>query len=260
MPQPQFISLNCPSCGASLRVSAGDGPYIRYTCDYCGNQHLLTVADAGRVTASGPAPAAGMSPAAAAQAATPIRPLVDQPASVQVERDGQTLRIRQRWFSFKYVILAIFSVFWDGFLLFWYSMAFGSMAFGGSASLIMTLFPLLHVLVGVTITYSALTGLVNHTDLEISPLELAVRFGPLPWLGEKTLPAADIRQVYCKEKVTRREDGNTYSYQFYALLQDGRAVRLIANIESADTALFFEQQVESWLRLADQPVQGAYQG
>ena len=235
-----FITLTCPSCGAKVTVTEDTA---RYRCDYCGNEHIIQGA------------AAALAGLAAQAAQAPIRPVVAMPASVQVQQDGQSARLVQRWYSLKYIPLAFFCVAWDAFLCFWYSMALG-----GGMPWIFIVFPIAHLAVGVGLTYLTLCGFVNRTVLEITRDELAVWFEPLPWIGEKKIKVADLKQLYCKEKVSRGENSTTTQYQLFAVTRDDRQVQLISNLDSPDVALFLEQQIERWLKISDQPVVGAYHG
>jgi hypothetical protein len=129
----EFITLVCPSCGGKVRVTPNTRSYI---CDYCGNEHLLTLSDKEAVE-------------------KPLeRPEIPQPESITYEQDGRVLKIRRRWFSLKYVPLAFFCVAWDAFLVFWYAMALGEKG----APWIMVVFPIAHVAVGLGLTYSTLAG------------------------------------------------------------------------------------------------------
>ncbi len=230
----ELLTLTCPSCGAKVSVS---DDLTRYRCEYCGNEHLIQ----HRQTP--------------AQAPAAIRPVIGVPASVRIEKDGQSARIVQRWFSFKYIPLLLFCVAWDGFLIFWYSLALG-----GGEPWIMAVFPIVHLAIGVSVTYTTLCGFVNRTVLEVTRDELAVWYEPLPWPGEKTIKVADLKQLYCKEKVTRGENSTTSQYQLYALTRDNRQVALVSNLDSADVALFFEQQIERWLKIPNQAVTGEFRG
>jgi hypothetical protein len=238
MSNAEFIPLTCPSCGARINVVEGSS---RFTCGYCGNDHLLAAVKQPPAALQPPAPTA--KPA--------IRPRVPTPASVRIVKDGQGACIIQRWFSWKYVPMAFFAVAWDAFLVFWYGMALST-----GAPWIFIVFPVVHLAVGVGITYSTLAGFLNRTNVELTRDKLTVWFEPLPWLGEKTIHTADIQQLFCKEAVSRGKNGPNYSYQLYAVAQDDREVKLIGNLDSPDIARFFEQQLETWLKIEDQPVFG----
>jgi DNA-directed RNA polymerase subunit RPC12/RpoP len=227
-----FLTLSCPSCGAKVSVSDDVG---RYRCDYCGNEHIMKNPE--------PSPAVPLA----------IRPVVAVPSSVRIEKDGQSARIVQRWFSLKYIPMALFCVAWDGFLIFWYGTAFAT-----GAPWIMIVFPIVHLALGVGLTYSTLCGFFNRTVLEVTREELAIWFDPLPWGGEKTIKVSDLKQLYCKEKVTRGENSTTRQYQLFAVTQDNKQVQLVSNLDSPDVAVFIEQQIERWLKIGDRPVSGEY--
>jgi hypothetical protein len=222
-----FITLNCPSCGATIsKPREAD----RYICEYCHSEHLLR---------------------AEVQPASSIRPMVGQPANVTIEGDRKCARLVQRWYSLKYIPMAFFALAWDCFLIFWYSIAFSS-----NAPWIMIVFPVMHVAVGVGITYSTLAGFVNRTVLEVTHDEITVWFEPLPWLGETRIKTTELKQFFSKQKITSGKNGPTYRYELYAITRDNHLRKLLSNLDNPDVALFFEQQLESWLRIQDVPVAG----
>jgi hypothetical protein len=206
----------------------------RFFCEYCGNEHVI------RVTAEAVAPAQEV-----------IHPRVPVPPEVRIEKDGKSAVIYQRWYSFKYIPMAFFCVAWDAFLVYWYGMAFSQ-----NAPWIFVVFPVAHLAVGIWITYSTLAGFFNRTVLEVTSDEVSVWSEPLPWPGEKTIKTANLKQLFCKEKKTRTKHGYRYTYQLLTVTRDDRQTVLISNLESPDLALFFEQQVEDWLRIKDRRVVG----
>ena len=227
--QPDFTTLTCPSCGAMTRTDAITN---RLVCEYCGNEHIVRV-----------------------EPLSVVKPEIPQPGNVLVENDPQVARLVQRWFSLKYIPMAIFAVVWDGFLFFWYSLALGS-----GAPLMMILFPVLHVAVGIWITYSTAAGFINRTVLEVSRDEVAVWFEPLPWIGEKTLKTKELKQFFCKEKIVHSKNGASTNYELYAVTTGNQQVKLLGNLDNPDTAMFFEQQLERWLKIDDRPVSGEMSG
>lgn len=230
MSEVKITPLTCPSCGARIRIPEGAN---HFTCGYCGNDHLVE----GILRTQEPKPA--------------LRKRIAMPESVKVGRDGGVLSITQRWFSWKYIPALIFVIAWDGFLVFWYTMAFAT-----GAPLIFKLFPFVHVTVGVVLTYSTIAGLVNRTTVELTQDELSIWYEPMPWPGEKKLKTCDIRQLFCKEKVSRSRNGTSYTYHLYAITQEDRQIKLATKLESPAAALFFEQQLEDWLHIVNEPVEG----
>jgi hypothetical protein len=185
-------------------------------------------------------------------AAPAVRPRqnVGRPRSVVSSEVDGGLTVQYRWFSPKYVFMALFCLFWDGFLVFWYAMALSS---GDTVGL---LFPLLHVAAGIAITYATIAGFVNTTTLRIDPWRLRVRHHPLPWGKPVDLAVGDVHQLFCDEKITRGRNGPSYTYNLNALLRDGSRRKVISGLDTADLPVFLEQHAESWMGIQDEAVLG----
>lgn len=225
---PRLFTLNCSSCGAKIAVSEQDASY---TCQFCGTVHVLTP----------------QSPVS--DAPTTPRPAIEQPADVYLEQEGGAIRLVRRWFHKGLIPLAVFCFFWDGFLFFWYWMALRA-----NASVEMLLGPIVHVIVGIALTYGLFAGLLNRTEITFDRQQLSVWHGPLPWWGNRSLPLGEIRQLYTKESNVKKNRRPTY-HLFYAG-RDGRSKKLLSGLDSLDIALFIEQQLEAWLNIPDQSVPG----
>jgi hypothetical protein len=226
-----MIPITCPSCGSRGPSDLGAN---RFVCAYCGREYILN--NAGQ---------------ASAPDQPVLRDLISAPKGVEMQEDFQCLRLTRRWFSWKYIPMALFCIFWDGFLIFWYGIAFST-----GAPLIFVLFPLLHLAVGAGLTYSTLAGFINRTFLEITPDKLSIRHAPIPWIGNMTLNINEIRQLYSEEAAHRGEHGTTYTYELWMASQDGKSRKLLSGIDNSDIPLYLEQQSERWLQIVDQPVAG----
>jgi hypothetical protein len=172
------------------------------------------------------------------------------PDKLAMAYTGSGFEISRKWFGWQIIFLTFFAIFWDGFLFFWYSMAFVT----GSA--IMMLFPLIHVAVGIGITYTALAGWVNTTRITVNQGRIAVRHGPLPWIGQRDLDASDVKQLYSKEKISRGRNSTTTTYEVHAVTHTGKNVKLLSGLESSEQALYIEQEIERYFRIEDAPVKG----
>ncbi|OGG55453.1 MAG: hypothetical protein A3F84_14975 [Candidatus Handelsmanbacteria bacterium RIFCSPLOWO2_12_FULL_64_10] len=166
-----------------------------------------------------------------------------------MQRSGAGLVITWRWFSLKYIFLTVFVLFWDGFLIFWYSMALRS------DDWLPILFPIIHVAVGVGLTYSVLAGYLNKTRIQVTPRSLEIEHGPLPWPG-KRLEASYVKQLYCKERIQHSRNSTSYSYELRAVTHDGGDRKLLKGLEEAEQALYLEQEIEKFLRIEDRPIRG----
>lgn len=173
------------------------------------------------------------------------------PEGMDMVNNLDSLEITRRWFSWKIIAMTLFAVVWDGFLVFWYSMATQS----GSA--IMLLFPLVHVAVGMGLTYYVLAGYMNKTRIYVDQMQIVIRHGPLPWFGNRTVDAGEVKQIYVKEHVSRsRRGGATVTFAVHMLTHGQRNVKLLSGLPNSEQALFIEQEIEKFLRIQDVPVRG----
>jgi hypothetical protein len=239
----EIITLECPSCGGRT-VFSSDAQVL--VCEYCGNRHIFRL----------PNPTTGYTPAAVLGSANPPKAaslnkesLRPRPKEVTIRKERDRRELSWRWFSWKYLPLAFFCVAWDGFLCFWYSIAFST-----GAPWIMIAFPIAHLAVGVGLTYSTLAGFMNRSWLHVDREQFVVGHGPLPWLGNLRVPVTQVGQLYCKEKPGK--GNNDTSYQLSVVLKDGRKKDLLSNLDSPEIGFYIEHQIESWLKIPDRPVHG----
>jgi len=175
------------------------------------------------------------------------------PEGMEMVHYGDSVEITRRWFSCVNIFFTVFTLFWCGFLVFWYVMA------AQSGSLAMLLFPLLHVTVGIGLFYYTLAGYLNKTYVRADWSTLSVRHAPLPWFGNRTLDARDIKQIYVKEHISRSRHGSTSTtFEVHALTHSGKNLKLLAGLPNSEQALFIEQEIEKFLHIEDVPVRGEY--
>jgi hypothetical protein len=172
------------------------------------------------------------------------------------------LRLTWRWYSPAAWFLAAFCVFWDGFLVFWYAGATADVDFSQGyealrgPQLMMLVFPLLHVGAGLGISYFTACRFLNRTVVDVSPREIRVTVGPLPWPGNRTVSPMQVAQVFREEIVRQTKNGRSITYNVSAALKDQSKVKLLSGLDSPDQALFLEQEIERHLGIRDQPVAG----
>jgi hypothetical protein len=223
----------CPRCGSQILAEDANLDTLVARCRQC--QEVFNFADQ-----------VGARPAAKPVYRAP------RPGGVAMEDLVDRRRLSWAWFRWPVLFMVLFCVVWDSFLVFWYSIALG-----GNAPWIMSVFPLLHVAVGVGITYLTLAMLFNRTRVEVGTDGLSVRHGPVPWAGNVTLDPGEIRQLYCDQTQNRNRRGypNT-TFNVNAVLTDDRRVKLLGGLDDRGLALFVEQQVEEWLGLPNEHVPG----
>lgn len=184
---------------------------------------------------------------------------VPVPKRFRVDEVGKELTISYRWFSPVSFFLIFFCIFWDGFLIVWYAIALGAI-FGGKGepmTWVMAVFPLIHVAVGIGLTYYTIATFFNRTVIRSAGGEVSVRHGPLPWYGNQRVPTSDVRQVYCTEKMRHHKHGHSISYNVNLLRRDQSKATLLSHLSELDEALFIEQKLRECLGLEDEHVAGA---
>lgn len=185
------------------------------------------------------------------------RPAVARPETVSIEEFPDGPRIVRKWFRLYVLGLAAFCVFWDGFLVFWYSTALsGGVRGEHGADLMAILFPLLHVGVGVGLTYFVIASIFNRTIVRADRGGLAITHGPIPWRAPRPLDRSEVTRVYCRDHYTQYRGSAKLSYSVNAIDHSGRKVKLLSGLADKDEALFIERWIEERLGLPDEPVEG----
>ncbi|XXF80858.1 hypothetical protein P2318_14185 [Myxococcaceae bacterium GXIMD 01537] len=195
----------------------------------------------------------------ALDATTPARTkLVRAPAALPdrfgIEDDGTTTRISWRWFKRQTLFLAAFCVLWVGFLFVWYT----NILSRPNPPLTHVIGPIIHVAIGVALTYKVLTDFINSTVVEVNRSRLSIRHGPLPWSGNQSLAGGTLTQLYGEEVLgTENKRGErTITYSLVAMDRRGRKVKLVTGLEDKDQVLYLEQALERRLGIEDKPVDG----
>lgn len=163
--------------------------------------------------------------------------------------------LRRKWFGPNAFALLVVALFWNGFLVAWYTLAMRS---DGPMRIVMLLFPLIHLLIGLLVAYAALAQFINKTDISIEPDRLTVKTYPLPFGKTLRFDPASIQQLYVKEIVRRTKNG--YHRRHVVMLQDstGKERKLVENLNDASEAAYIEQQLESIMGIRNRPVEGEY--
>ena len=173
------------------------------------------------------------------------------PKYITMEQLPSGLLFSYRWFSPAYVGLVFFAVVWDSFLTFWYSIAMNQ-----DAPMMMLLFPVIHILVGIGLTYMALTVVFSKTFVLVGDGKWSIRHDPLPWPGNRVLQATDLTQLYSQERLVRTRNGTQVKYQLNAITRDNKKTALVSDLTAPDQLRFLEHKLEEYHGIQDVPVEG----
>jgi hypothetical protein len=158
------------------------------------------------------------------------------PEGLELINGAEGITIRKVWRTWLVAPLAIFAVFWDGFLLFWYSQAISQ----PSAELMIFFFPLIHVAAGVCITYYVIASLFNKTDVVISLSGIKVSTYPIPWFGNKEVKREEITDIIVRERIGNR---NRRAYAIMYVDFSRKEKKLVASVPESDQAEFIAQTI-----------------
>lgn len=182
---------------------------------------------------------------------TPRQINIPTPQGIEVDNIRGELNITRRWFSWKYVAMAVFALFWNGFMIVWHAISLsGGVWF-------MSLFGLIHTGVGLWLIYYVLGGFLNSTRISIGLGGLQIRHGPIPFPGNKSVDVANIEQLYCKDRLHRGKNSQYYTYEVHLITKSGEHDKLLTGLDKEEHALYVEQEIERFLGIKNRPVQGA---
>jgi hypothetical protein len=175
---------------------------------------------------------------------------------IEFHEDGRQLFVVFKWFTPMAFFLLFFCIAWDTFLVFWYSMA-------GQASVLFLIFPIAHVAVGVGLTYYTACLFFNKTFIVVDDKTLKIKHAPLPWTGNMEIDAADIEQLYVKEKTINNKNGTSHVYELRGVLKNQDDVTLVSEKQlglssDAGKARMLERKIEMFLGIRDFSVEGEY--
>ncbi|MCO6454320.1 MAG: hypothetical protein J5I93_03305 [Pirellulaceae bacterium] len=229
--------LRCKNCGAPL---AAENVVERLAMARCGHCQAVFALES--------ATGAGGDASLAA-----LRPKVEMPRGIQMQDLGSALEISRRWFTPVAFFMLFFCIFWNGFMVVWHTIALSQGIWFMSA------FGLLHTAVGLGVLYWTLSLFLNTTYIRVGNGMIEVKTTPLPtWGGNKWLSADDLTQFYCHEQVSHNKNGTTRTYDILAVRRDNVREKLLTGLSDAEQALFIEQELERFLGIKDQRVEGEF--
>lgn len=195
------------------------------------------------------------------------RAAVSRPENVQIDDLGDELRFTWRWFSPQYIVLGIFALFWNGLMLVGFLMVSAMMRSDGAPTVdsdapaalsCVFCLPLVHVIVGVVLLYTAVAGLVNRTIVSVTPEELRIRHTPLPWPGARRLRVSTLAQLYVCERSYSSRRRTQVRYSLNVITNNAVKYTLLSHLQEPELALFLERQIEDRLRIRDYRVAGEF--
>jgi predicted Zn finger-like uncharacterized protein len=243
------MSIECPSCRAALSDADVDRDRMIARCGACNAVFDASAPRSGPERRRPPVPM----PPQITVATAPERERAEAGYREPGHRAGPAVTIVRRWYTHVVWALLLFLVFWNGVL---FQFFFGAR----DAPLLFRLFPLIHLAAGIWVAYWAIALLFNRTTITVTDDAISVRHAPIPWPGNRVVPAAEVTQLFTAEKVSRGRNGETRSYALLAVMRDGERREIVKGLPEPTQALFLEQRIEERLGIVDVEVGGEYQG
>lgn len=233
-PREETLALTCSACDATIPNEAVNLDLLLADCPACHHIQAIGTVDAN--------PPAGKPKAAPTE--------LTIPQGVDVASGPNELVISYAWWNLRYVFQLVFCLFWNGFMVMWFSINLASGNYPFVA------FGLIHASVGLWLLYSGVAGLLNRTTITATDGSLTVAHGPVPWRGGRTLGRDELSQLYCVQHVTHGKNGTHVTWSVDAVDRNERSVSLLTGIVDRQQALFFEKRVERYLGIVDRPIAG----
>lgn len=126
----------------------------------------------------------------------------------------------------------------------------------------MGLFGLIHLAVGIGLTYYTISLLFNKTDIWVNRDDLIIKHHPLPSFkaGMNHVNPRELEQLYVKEKISKSKNGTSRSYSLRGKFRDGTDKVVISQyvLHNAQMAMQLEEEIESFLGITDYHVEDEY--
>lgn len=173
---------------------------------------------------------------------------VYQPATLQVERTGDSIAITRAWYRPIHWVVAGMAVFWDALSVF-----VTAQIVKEHLHWAILLASVANLAIAALMSYYTVVGFLNKTRFRVAGGTLEVWHGPLRWTSRgRKLPVETLAQLFVIQQLGW--DDGTY-YQLCAVLKDGSKLALVSGLGTGEELLFVEETLERYLHIEDQPVE-----
>jgi len=183
---------------------------------------------------------------------------VELPSNVQASKLKDTLIIKIKWRRsvVEHLLFTTVSIAWTiGAIVLLYS------TLNHGQLLASVLFACIVLLPALLFSYIAFSDWLNYTLVEVKNNKLNIAYKPLPWPGNTVLDKANIEQLYVQEEVHKNKNGTTARlYHLMLSTHNDELFTLLDCLQSAEQALYLEQEIEAFLGIEDRRVEGGYEG
>ncbi len=179
-----------------------------------------------------------------------MKKIVPIPENTIIETQEDHITIKIPWYKHIAWFLLFFAIFWDGVMF----IALSSAPAG------VILFMMLHLGVGIAITWYMICLFLNQTSVIINRDGFSITTSPLffPGFGDVTVHREDFTQIYVKEKVRNNRRSTSVTFTLSLLDKEGRTRSLPFSCDDPEQALFIKDKIETYMDIKRMEVEGEY--
>jgi hypothetical protein len=165
--------------------------------------------------------------------------------SIKVYDDTVTngVEIHRRFRNPQAIFLTLFTIFWDGFMIVWFTIAIRT------GELAMMAFGSVHGLIGLGLLYWVLHTWFNVTRVALRDDEIFITTAPVYRHAPRRIPLDQVEGIYVDQ--TSWSSNGKHHYNVKAALVDGSEKFVMGGVADYDDAIFVEMEIERFYNLPD---------
>ncbi|MCB1177566.1 MAG: hypothetical protein KDK36_08325 [Leptospiraceae bacterium] len=172
------------------------------------------------------------------------------PDGIKFKKRPNKIEITFSWFKWKTLLFFGFSIYWvfqhfTDFVNFFthFNVDYGFPAF-------------FYSFYGLFFIYLSLTGFINKTKIVVKRDDLVIKVGPIPAKGNRKLDVREFEQLYCKSEEKDFWIAKFVEYQVFAVMRDYTHELIVDGLAEKEQAQYIEHEIEKFLRIIDEKVEG----
>jgi hypothetical protein len=180
-------------------------------------------------------------------------------SGIQIERSDKELRLTKAWYDKKNArFLIFFASLWNLIIgVFWLYIPIEIILTQDLTKLSQIVFLIPHTIIGLLFIYYLIAIYKNYIVISVTDTVLIVEHEPLPWVITQRISSSKLLQLYVKQEgILKTKKEVIKLYDLCAKLKDGTDVKLLSSLPSEDVGQFLEKQIEQYLGIIDQPIEG----
>lgn len=185
------------------------------------------------------------------------RPEVPMPPGIEAFSYPSELNIEIKWRAMLSGFLIFFTIFWNLILI-----PFVVIGITQGEWFIFLVISL-HLFIGVALLYFMIATLVNTTYIVVDRYHVSITHKPIPVMTfkDRQVSIFDVQQIFIEKYVASRTNGNpNFAYKIKSAIKNKEPITLMQGLTKHVQARYIEQEIEKFLEIDDQAVEGEWIG